>query len=257
MDNLIINNYDGGILSSSKSSAIYIRDPEGIRINNYEGGTIRSGTYGTIFNDNGLSGDLYIHNEGLIQTLTTTLTGCKTGSSPWADLICRSAIGIVGGGGATTIVNTASGVISSTNQQKAAIKVNDDANATITNYGEISGHSRDIYIIDSGDETGTTINLGGSPTFNNGIDSNNTTVNIVLQNDISAAFSVTIYDSQSGLSVTDNLPSNYTYTLTEPAEDLDSDGTSDDRVLSIVTVPTLSSSSPAAVSYTHLRAHET
>ena len=49
MIGLTINNYDGGTLSSTKSSAIYLPNAtQSIRINNYEGGTIESGTYGTI-----------------------------------------------------------------------------------------------------------------------------------------------------------------------------------------------------------------
>jgi len=240
MDDLIINNNSSGTISSSRSSTIYIRAPGGIRINNY--GTIQANTYGTIFNDLAAPGDIYIHNEGTIKTGTATLNGCKGAGN--IGNICRSAIGIIGDdgtGGATTIVN--SGTIESTNDSKAGITIYDTANATITNSGKISGHSRDIYILDEGAETGTTINLSGSPEFDNGIDTANTTVNIVLQNDISATFTVSIYNRESGLTITDNLPTNYTYSLTE--EDLDSDDNADDGILSIVTVPTLSSSSPA------------
>jgi len=249
MIGLTINNYNGGTLSSTKSSAIYLPNAtRSIRINNYEGGTIESGTYGTIFNDaaSASDSDIYIHNEGLIRTKATNPDGCSSGSAPYEALICRSAIGITGGGGATTIVNTATGIITytSASQSKAGIKVNDSTNATITNYGEISGASRDIYIIDSGNGGTTTINLGGTPTFENGIDINLTTVNIVLQNDISGVFSVNIYDKDSDLSINDDdLPANYAYSLT--TEDLDSDLGVDDGILSIVTVPILSSSSPA------------
>jgi hypothetical protein len=247
IENFEINNYSGGDIASDKSRAISLFGVADVRINNY--GTIQSDTWGAIHNDNASTGDIYIHNEGTIKTNTQTLGSC-TGAGNIGN-ICRSAIGITGGGGTTTIVNSG-GTIESTNDGKAAITINDTANAIITlNSGTLqsAGSTKDIVIVDSGDETGTTINLGGSPTFTNGIDTNDTIVTIVLKNDISAAFSVNLYNSirndlsDGNLTITDNLPANYTWSLTE--EDLDSDGEKigtadfDDGVLSIIRVTPL------------------
>ena len=87
----VINNYSTGDIKANKSSAIYLKDTDGIRINNY--GTIQADTYGAIFNDVASEGDIYIHNEGTIKTNTEALGACGAAN------LCRSAIGIVGGGG--------------------------------------------------------------------------------------------------------------------------------------------------------------
>lgn len=90
-EGFVINNYSTGNIEANKSSAVYLRAPAGIRINNY--GTIQADTYGAIFNDNASTGDIYIHNEGTIKTNTEALGACGAAN------LCRSAIGIVGGGG--------------------------------------------------------------------------------------------------------------------------------------------------------------
>jgi hypothetical protein len=227
-DNFTFNNKSTGVVRSTKSRAIWLRDNEdGVVINNE--GEIYALMDCAICSSNAL-GSITITNSGTIHTGTTDLTD----SDYYLWEVYNTAIGITSPNtGASYTINN-SGTIKSVDDNLAGIYVEDVANATIINSGTIQGHGtrRAINIQDHGTETGTTIKLSGEPTFTNGIDLAKTITNIVLQNDITSDLTVEIYNYDGDLTITNELSGNDTYTLTE--EDLDSDGTADDGTLTIL-----------------------
>ena len=224
-DNVTINNKSGGVIRAQLSRAIFLNGVGDYDIINE--GDIQARTYCAICTNAGHTGNITINNSNLIHT---------TSANPSTSVeIFKSAIGIrsPGSGGTFTLIN--SGTIRSVDDNLAGVYVDEDVNATITNSGTIQGHGsrRAIHIQVTGTGTGTTINLSGEPTFTNGIELGKTKVTIVLQNDISGAFSVDIYNYDGDLEINDDdLPANYDYRLT--VEDLDSDTDADDGVLSIL-----------------------
>jgi len=227
-DNFTFNNKSTGVVRSTKSRAIWLRDNEdGVVINNE--GEIYALMDCAICSSNAW-GSITITNSGTIHTGTTDLTD----SDYYLWEVYNTAIGITSPNtGASYTINN-SGTIKSVDDNLAGIYVEDVANATIINSGTIQGHGtrRAINIQDHGTETGTTIKLSGEPTFTNGIDLAKTITNIVLQNDITSDLTVEIYNYDGDLTITNELSGNDTYTLTE--EDLDSDGTADDGTLTIL-----------------------
>ena len=227
-DNFTFNNKSTGVVRSTKSRAIWLRDNEdGVVINNE--GEIYALMDCAICSSNAW-GSITITNSGTIHTGTTDLT--DSDYHLWE--VYNTAIGITSPNtGASYTINN-SGTIKSVDDNLAGIYVEDVANATIINSGTIQGHGtrRAINIQDHGTETGTTIKLSGEPTFTNGIDLAKTTTNIVLQNDITGDLTVEIYNYDGDLTITNELSGNDTYSLTE--EDLDSDGTADDGTLTIL-----------------------
>ena len=227
-DNFTFNNKSTGVVRSTKSRAIWLRDNEdGVVINNE--GEIYALMDCAICSSNAW-GSITITNSGTIHTGTTDLT--DSDYTLWE--VYNTAIGITSPNtGASYIINN-SGTIKSVDDNLAGIYVEDVANATIINSGTIQGHGtrRAINIQDHGTETGTTIKLSGEPTFTNGIELGKTITNIVLQNDITGDLTVEIYNYDGDLTITNELSGNDTYTLTE--EDLDSDGTADDGTLTIL-----------------------
>jgi len=227
-DNFTFNNKSTGVVRSTKSRAIWLRDNEdGVVINNE--GEIYALMDCAICSSNAW-GSITITNSGTIHTGTTDLTD----SDYYLWEVYNTAIGITSPNtGASYTINN-SGTIKSVDDNLAGIYVEDVANATIINSGTIQGHGtrRAINIQDHGTETGTTIKLSGEPTFTNGIDLAKTITNIVLQNDITGDLTVEIYNYDGDLTITNELSGNDTYTLTE--EDLDSDGTADDGTLTIL-----------------------
>ena len=223
-DNLVINNKSTGFIRSNKSRTIWLKDVQGeIEINNE--GEIYALTYCAICSTNN-RGSITVTNSGTIHTGTTDP---ETGVE-----VYNSAIGFTSPGtGASYTINN-SGTIKSVGDNLAGIYVEDVANATIINSGTIQGHGtrRAINIQDHGTETGTTIKLSGAPIFTNGIELGKTVTNIVLQSDITANVTVNIYNYDSDLTITNQMASNDTYSITE--EDLDSDGTADDGILTIL-----------------------
>jgi len=227
-DNFTFNNKSTGVVRSTKSRAIWLRDNEdGVVINNE--GEIYALMDCAICSSNAW-GSITITNSGTIHTGTTDLT--DSDYHLWE--VYNTAIGITSPNtGASYTINN-SGTIKSVDDNLAGIYVEDVANATIINSGTIQGHGtrRAINIQDHGTETGTTIKLSGEPTFTNGIDLAKTITNIVLQNDITGDLTVEIYNYDGDLTITNELSGNDTYSLTE--EDLDSDGTADDGTLTIL-----------------------
>ena len=227
-DNFTFNNKSTGVVRSTKSRAIWLRDNEdGVVINNE--GEIYALMDCAICSSNAW-GSITITNSGTIHTGTTDLTD----SDYFLWEVYNTAIGITSPNtGASYTINN-SGTIKSVDDNLAGIYVEDVANATIINSGTIQGHGtrRAINIQDHGTETGTTIKLSGEPTFTNGIDLAKTITNIVLQNDITGDLTVEIYNYDGDLTITNELSGNDTYSLTE--EDLDSDGTADDGTLTIL-----------------------
>ena len=227
-DNFTFNNKSTGVVRSTKSRAIWLRDNEDGAVINNEG-EIYALMDCAICSSNAW-GSITITNSGTIHTGTTDLTD----SDYYLWEVYNTAIGITSPNtGASYTINN-SGTIKSVDDNLAGIYVEDVANATIINSGTIQGHGtrRAINIQDHGTETGTTIKLSGEPTFTNGIDLAKTITNIVLQNDITSDLTVEIYNYDGDLTITDELSGNDTYTLTE--EDLDSDGTADDGTLTIL-----------------------
>ena len=227
-DNFTFNNKSTGVVRSTKSRAIWLRDNEDGAVINNEG-EIYALMDCAICSSNAW-GSITITNSGTIHTGTTDLT--DSDYTLWE--VYNTAIGITSPNtGASYIINN-SGTIKSVDDNLAGIYVEDVANATIINSGTIQGHGtrRAINIQDHGTETGTTIKLSGEPTFTNGIDLAKTITNIVLQNDITGDLTVEIYNYDGDLTITNELSGNDTYTLTE--EDLDSDGTADDGTLTIL-----------------------
>ena len=227
-DNFTFNNKSTGVVRSTKSRAIWLRDNEDGAVINNEG-EIYALMDCAICSSNAW-GSITITNSGTIHTGTTDLTD----SDYYLWEVYNTAIGITSPNtGASYIINN-SGTIKSVDDNLAGIYVEDVANATIINSGTIQGHGtrRAINIQDHGTETGTTIKLSGEPTFTNGIDLAKTITNIVLQNDITGDLTVEIYNYDGDLTITNELSGNDTYTLTE--EDLDSDGTADDGTLTIL-----------------------
>ena len=227
-DNFTFNNKSTGVVRSTKSRAIWLRDNEdGVVINNE--GEIYALMDCAICSSNAW-GSITITNSGTIHTGTTDLT--DSDYHLWE--VYNTAIGITSPNtGASYTINN-SGTIKSVDDNLAGIYVEDVANATIINSGTIQGHGtrRAINIQDHGTETGTTIKLSGEPTFTNGIELGKTITNIVLQNDITSDLTVEIYNYDGDLTITNELSGNDTYSLTE--EDLDSDGTADDGTLTIL-----------------------
>ncbi len=227
-DNFTFNNKSTGVVRSTKSRAIWLRDNEDGAVINNEG-EIYALMDCAICSSNAW-GSITITNSGTIHTGTTDLTD----SDYYLWEVYNTAIGITSPNtGASYTINN-SGTIKSVDDNLAGIYVEDVANATIINSGTIQGHGtrRAINIQDHGTETGTTIKLSGEPTFTNGIDLAKTITNIVLQNDITGDLTVEIYNYDGDLTITNELSGNDTYTLTE--EDLDSDGTADDGTLTIL-----------------------
>ena len=194
-DNFTFNNKSTGVVRSTKSRAIWLRDNEdGVVINNE--GEIYALMDCAICSSNAW-GSITITNSGTIHTGTTDLT--DSDYHLWE--VYNTAIGITSPNtGASYTINN-SGTIKSVDDNLAGIYVEDVANATIINSGTIQGHGtrRAINIQDHGTETGTTIKLSGEPTFTNGIDLAKTITNIVLQNDITGDLTVEIYNYDGDL----------------------------------------------------------
>ena len=226
-DNLTINNKSTGYMRTTKSRTIFLDKNNTVDINNE--GEIYAYTYCAICGS-GARGPITITNSGTI----------RTGTSDWSTGVTtyKSAIGMhspnTGESYDASFTINNSGTIKSVDDNLAGIYVEDVANATIINSGTIQGHGtrRAINIQDHGTETGTTIKLSGAPIFTNGIELGKTVTNIVLQSDITANVTVNIYNYDSDLTITNQMASNDTYSITE--EDLDSDGTADDGILTIL-----------------------
>jgi len=162
-------------------------------------------------------------------------------SAPNAYTYTTIQTGITGSG--ATIIN--SGTISAYGSNNHAITIGDNeanaahSNATIENSGTISAGSGDygraIIIIPSASGTitsGTTIKVKEEAEFTGGIDLGKTVSAIVLDPSIKKDITITVYNYDSDLTITNNLIGNDTYSITE--EDLDSDGTADDGTLTIL-----------------------
>ena len=162
-------------------------------------------------------------------------------SAPNAYTYTTIQTGITGSG--ATIKN--SGTISASGANNHAITIGDNdanaahSNATIENSGTISAGSGDygraIIIIPSASGTitsGTTIKVKEEAEFTGGIDLGKTESTIVLDPSITKDITITVYNYDGDLTITNNLTGNDTYSITE--EDLDSDGDADDGTLTIL-----------------------
>jgi len=163
------------------------------------------------------------------------------GDAPTGDGYSTIQVGISGSG--ATIIN--SGTISAAGGNNHAITIGDNdageahSNATIENSGTISAGSGDygraIIIIPSASGTitsGTTIKVKEEAEFTGGIDLGKTESTIVLDPSITKDITITVYNYDGDLTITNNLTGNDTYSITE--EDLDSDGDADDGTLTIL-----------------------
>ena len=182
-----------------------------------------------------------ITNSGTIKQDNFAYHGRTDGQAPNAYDYTTIQVGTTGSG--ATIKN--SGTISAFAQNNHAITIGDNdaneahSNATIENSGTISAGSDDyaraIIIIPSASGTitsGTTIKVKEEAEFTGGIDLGKTESTIVLDPSIKKDITITVYNYDGDLTITNNLTGNDTYTLTE--EDLDSDGTADDGTLTIL-----------------------
>ncbi len=189
-------------------------------------GTIISKTHGTIINWGTSSSIVNITNSGTIRM--------RGESVSQSDVKALCAICTAGSTGAVTITN--SGTIETIGDDRPAIYTNDETASTIINSGTISGHgtAKDILVADDSSGTATTtIKISGEGSFNNGIELNDTTVQLVLESDIKRDTTVTIYNKDN-LTIVNNLTGNDTYSIT--SENLDSgegDTTLGDGVLTI------------------------
>ncbi len=190
-------------------------------------GTIISRTHGTINNWGSSSSIVNITNSGTIR-----MRGISVSQSN-VEALC--AICTAGSTGAVTITN--SGTIETIGDDRPAIYTNDETASTIINSGTISGHgtAKDILVADDASGTATTtIKISGEGSFDNGIELNDTTVQLVLEPDIKRDTTVTIYNKDN-LTIVNNLTGNDTYSIT--SENLDSgegDTTLGDGVLTIL-----------------------
>ncbi len=190
-------------------------------------GTIISKTHGTINNWGASTSIVNITNSGTIR-----MRGVSVSQSN-VEALC--AICTAGSTGAVTITN--SGTIETIGDDRPAIYTNDETTSTIINSGTISGHgtAKDILVADDASGTATTtIKISGEGSFNNGIELNDTTVQLVLEPDIKRDTTVTIYNKDN-LTIVNNLTGNDTYSIT--SENLDSgegDTTLGDGVLTIL-----------------------
>ena len=182
-----------------------------------------------------------ITNSGTIKQDNYAHHGRTDGQAPNANDYTTIQVGTSGSG--ATINN--SGTISAFGENNHAITIGDNdaneahSNATIENSGTISAGSGDfgraIIIIPSASGTitsGTTIKVKEEAEFTGGIDLGKTESTIVLDPSIKKDITITVYNYDGDLTITNNLTGNDTYTLTE--EDLDSDGTADDGTLTIL-----------------------
>ena len=136
-------------------------------------GTIISRTHGTINNWGSSSSIVNITNSGTIR-----MRGISVSQSN-VEALC--AICTAGSTGAVTITN--SGTIETIGDDRPAIYTNDETASTIINSGTISGHgtAKDILVADDASGTATTtIKISGEGSFNNGIELNDTTVQLSL-----------------------------------------------------------------------------
>jgi len=185
--------------------------------------------------------NLTITNSGTIKQDNYAHHGRTDGQAPNAYDYTTIQVGEYGSG--TKIIN--SGTISAFGANNHAITIGDNdannahSNATIENSGTISAGSGDfgraIIIIPSASGTitsGTTIKVKEEAEFTGGIDLGKTESTIVLDPSIKKDITITVYNYDGDLTITNNLTGNDTYTLTE--EDLDSDGTADDGTLTIL-----------------------
>jgi len=222
------NKYYGGVVATDSTD----------EINFDNSGTIQSSR--RLFTLDGTT-NFTLTNSGTIKQDNFAYHGVSDSNAPITHDYSTILVGTSGSG--VTIIN--SGTISASHQNNHGITIGDNtedaahSNATIENSGTISAGSDDfaraIIIIPSASGTitsGTTIKVKEEAEFTGGIDLGKTESTIVLDPSIKKDITITIYNYDGDLTITNNLTGNDTYSITE--EDLDSDGTADDGTLTIL-----------------------